>query len=178
MSKAFSARPFARFTNRRQAYILLLLGVIFLIAAVIVHLILRISPFTYPLGILLLGVGLLIAMVFNPRRLAVITWITIFMGLEIFLLYKNLIAGSQTLSTFVLAIGLGLLGVALMGKREDVKAGAISPAILVILIGVVEYLLAAHQLPSFFVPFFLSLWLPAVGLLLFGLYYLATVGRG
>ena len=67
-----------------------IVGVIFLIAAVVVHLVLRISPFTYPLGILLLGVGLLIAMVFNPRRLAVITWLALFLGLEVFLLYKNL----------------------------------------------------------------------------------------
>ena len=177
MSKASSARQFARSVNRRQAYILLLLGVIFLIAAVIVHLVLRISPFTYPAGILLLGVGLLIALIFNPRRLAVITWLALFLGLEVFLLYKNKIPGSQTLSTFILAIGLALLAIALMGKRGFVKAGATSYAIIIILAGVVEYLLAAHQLPSFAVPFILSLWLPAIGLLLFGLYYLATVGR-
>lgn len=177
MAKSFSTRQFARSRNRRQAYVLLLLGILFLIAAVIVHLVLRVSPFTYPLGIVLLGVGFFIAMLFNPYRLAVITWLALPLGLEIYLLYKNIIPGRQTLSSFILAIGLALLAIALMGKRGYVKAGAISPAIIVIAAGVIEYFLFANTLPSLIVLFFLSLWLPAAGLLLFGLYYLATVSR-
>src|SRR5579884_3287962 len=138
MAKALRERPFARARNRRQAYVLLALGVLFLIAAITVHLVLHISPFTYPLGIFL--------------------------------------PGRQTLPTFILAIGLALLGIAIMGKRGYVRAGALSPAILVLITGIVEYFLFANQLPSFVVPFLLSLWVPAIGLLLFGLYYLATVG--
>jgi hypothetical protein len=177
MAKSLRERPFVRARNRQQAYVLLILGGLFLIAAAIFHLVLRISPFTYPLGIFLLGVGLLIAMFFNPYRLAVVTWLALFIGLEVFLLYKNIIPGRQTLPTFILAIGLGLLGIAIMGKRGYVRAGAISPAIIVIGVSIVEYLLFANKLPPFAVPFFLSLWVPAVGLLLFGLYYLATVSR-
>ncbi len=176
MAKALRERPFARARNRRQAYVLLALGVLFLIAAITVHLVLHISPFTYPLGIFLLGIGLLIAMFFNPHRLAVVTWMALFIGLEVFLLYKNILPGRQTLPTFILAIGLALLGIAIMGKRGYVRAGALSPAILVLITGIVEYFLFANQLPSFVVPFLLSLWVPAIGLLLFGLYYLATVG--
>ncbi|HLI08029.1 MAG TPA: hypothetical protein VKV40_15785 [Ktedonobacteraceae bacterium] len=176
MAKALRELPFARARNRRQAYVLLALGVLFLIAAIIVHLVLRISPFTDPLGIFLLGIGLLIAMLFNPRRLAVVTWMALFIGLEVFLLYKNIIPGRQTLPTFILAIGLALLGIALMGKRGYVRAGAISSAIMVLAVGVVEYFLFANELPSFVVSFLLSLWTPTAGLLLFGLYYLTTVG--
>lgn len=177
MAKSLRERPFMRARNRQQAYVLLLLGLLFLVAAVIVHFVLRISPFTYPLGIFLLGVGLLIAMFFNPYRLAVITWMALFIGLEVFLLYKNIVPGRQTLPTFIFAIGLALLAIALMGKRGYVRAGALSSAIMILGVGIVEYFLFANELPSFAVPFLLSLWVPTIGLLLFGLYYLATVGR-
>jgi len=53
-----------------------------------------------------------------------------------------------------------------------VKAGAVTPGLLVIIVGILEYLLAAGLTPSIFIPFMLSLWLPGFGLLALGLVYL------
>ncbi len=185
MPTAMATRPRR---NRLQAYVLLILGVISLIVAQFLNL----HPFTYPIGILVFGVGLLIAFFFNPRHLAVASWMILFMGIEIFLLFKNLIPGNQTLSTFVLAIAAGLLVVNILGRLGFVGKAAISPVIFVIIFGLLEYALSAHQLtvsytsiglnslsadpslPTDALNFLLSLWLPGIGLILFGLYYLVV----
>jgi hypothetical protein len=61
-----------------------------------------------------------------------------------------------------------------MARRDYVQAGAVTPGLLVIIVGILEYLLAAGLTPSIFVPFMLSLWLPGFGLLAVGLLYLAA----
>jgi hypothetical protein len=61
-----------------------------------------------------------------------------------------------------------------MGRRGYVKAGAVSPGLIVLLVGVIEVLLIANRTPSNFVPFMLSLWLPAIGLLVLGAIYLVV----
>lgn len=183
---SIAARPRRK---RLQAYVLLILGIISLIAAQVLHL----NPFAYPIGILVFGVGLLIAFFFNPRHLAVASWMLVFIGLEIYLLFKNVIPGNQTLSTFVFAIGLGLLTVMILSRLGFVGKGAISPVIFVLIFGILEYLLAARLLTTSFASlgfsglinadsalptnafnFLLSLWLPGIGLILFGLYYLVV----
>ncbi|MBA2679198.1 MAG: hypothetical protein H0U76_12470 [Ktedonobacteraceae bacterium] len=176
MVKSFSVRATARAQNRRQAYALLVMGVLFLVAAWLVHLVLSVRPGSYPLGVLLLGVGMLVAAMLNPRRLLVAAWLTTMLGIAVFLAFKGLIPGNQVLAAYILAIGLGLLGIAWAGRRGYVGAGAVTPGILVVIVGAIEYLLAQGLTPTQFIPFMLSLWLPGAGLLIIGLAYLLTAG--
>lgn len=192
MVNTVSARARATSRNRLQAVVLIALGVICLLAAWLLspqrfnfaryvdfaHFPFYPSPYRYPIGLLVFGIGLLIAFLFNPRRLAAMTWMILLMGIEIYLVFTNMIHANQILSTFVLAIGLGLVGVAIMGKLGFVGKGAFSPAIFVIIAGILEYLLAANMLPGFWVSFILSLWLPGFGLLVFGIVYLIASGMG
>ncbi len=192
MSSNISLGDARQTQNRRQAYVLIILGAICLLTAWLLspdrfnfaryvdfaHFPFYPDPFRYPIGLLAFGIGFLIALFFNPRRLAVLTWMVLLMGIEIYLVFTNMIPGSQVLSTFVLAIGLGLIGVAIMGRLGFVGKGAVAPGIFVIIVGILEYLLAAHMLPGFWVSFILTLWLPGFGLLLFGIFYLITSGLG
>ena len=162
-------------TNRiRQTYTLIGLGVVFILAA----LILRLNSYQYPLGVLLLGVGLLVGAFLYPPRLMIAGWLVTPLGLAVFLTFKHLIPGNEVLAFFILALGVGLLAIALVGRRGYVGKGAVSPAILVLLVGLVEFLLARNLTPSGFISFMLSLWLPGIGLIIIGLIYLLTNGRG
>ena len=173
MSKMFSMRVINRANKLRQAYVLLLLGVVFLVLAWLLH------PTTgdYPVGVLLFGVGMLIASLLNPYRLVSASMLVTLLGLATFLTFKHLIPGNQILAYYILAIGLALLGIALMARRCYVGAGAVTPGLLVVIAGILEYLLAAGDTPTNFVPFMLSLWLPGIGLLVLGLVYLLISGR-
>ena len=84
---------------------------------------------------------------------------------------------SQVLTAHILAIGLGLLGIAWMARRGYISAGALTPALFVLGVGVTEYLQAAHFTPATLVPFALSLWLPGFGLFVLGLFSLVTRER-
>jgi len=64
-----------------------------------------------------------------------------------------------------------------MTRRRFIGSAAITPSLLVLLIGILESLLAANLTPHNFVPFMLSLWLPGIGLFVLGLIYLFTSGR-
>ncbi len=161
-------------TNRiRQTYTLLGLGVASLLAA----LILRLNPYDYPIGVLIFGIGLLIGSFLYPPRLMIAGWLVTPLGLAVFLTFKHIIPGGQILAFFILAIGVGLLGIAVAARRGYVGKGALSPAIIVLVVGIVELLLARGLTPSGFIPFMLSLWLPSIGLLVVGLAYLLTNGR-
>lgn len=173
-SKRFSLRAANRSNKLRQAYVLLILGVIFLLGALLLHP----DIHTYPLGVLLLGAGMLLAAFFNPYRLMAAGWLTTLLGLAAFLFFSGHLAGNVVFPVYIIAIGLGLLAIALMGRRGYIGAGAITPGLLVAGVGIVEYLLATGQTPSGFLNFMLSLWLPGIGLLLLGLIYLVMVGRG
>ena len=110
--------------DRLQAYALLLLGVVFLVLAWVLH------PNTgeYPVGVLLLGLGVLLATVINPFRLVSASFLVTCLGLAVYLAFKHLIPGNQILSSYILAIGLALLGIALMARRRGyVKAGSVTP---------------------------------------------------
>jgi hypothetical protein len=165
-----------RTKNLRQVFVLLLLGVICLLAAWL----LRPSTSVYPVGVLALGVGMLVAAIFNPYRLLVAGWFTMLLGIAIFLVFSHHIPGSQVFSAYTIAMGLGLLGIAIMGRQGYVGAGAVTPGLLVLVVGIVESLLVANLTPHDFVPFMLSLWLPGIGLVVLGLVYLVAslVGNG
>ena len=174
MSRKFSS-PSANYARGPlQAYLLLLLGVVVMLLAWIIHP----STDTYPVGILLFGIGTLIASALNPFRLVSAGLLLTFLGFAVFLAFKHLIPGNQILSYYILAIGLALLLIAMMARRGFIKAGAVTPALLVIIVGILEYLLAAGFTPPSFIPFMLSLWFPGVGLFVLGLIYLATNWRG
>ena len=169
MQQPFSA---SRHVNiRRQAYALLLLGIVFLIVARLGML----NP--YSLGVLLLGLGILGVAPFNPRRFVSAGWLMASLGVATFLMFRHSIPDSQVLTAHLLAIGLGLLGIAWMARRGYIRAGALTPGFFVVGIGVIEYLQAVHLMPSTVVSFALSLWLPGFGLFVLGLVSLAASGR-
>ena len=155
----------------RQAYVLLLSGVVFLGMAWWGML------DSSSLGVLLFGLAMLGAALFNPRRLLSIGWLTTSLGVATFLMSRHAIPDSQILTAHLLAIGMGVLGIAWIARRGYVAAGALTPGIFVVGVGVTEYLQAAHLTPPTLFPFVLSLWLPGYGLLALGLLFLATSGR-
>jgi hypothetical protein len=169
MQQPFSAG--SRANNRRQAYALLLLGVIFLIIAWLGIL----NP--YSLGVLLFGLGILGVAPLNPRRFLSAGWLMASLGVATFLMFRHSIPDSQVLTAHLLALGLGLLGIAWMARRGYIRAGALTPGFFVVGVGVIEYLQAVHLIPSTVVPLALSLWLPGFGLFALGLFSLAACGR-
>jgi hypothetical protein len=173
MRKRLSILATTHTHNVQQAYLLILLGIVFLLAASLLNL----NPYTYPLGVFLFGAGMLVAWLFNPSRLGAASWLTTLLGIAVFLAFKRLIPGSQVLAIYILAIGLGLLAIAFMARQGYIHAGAITPSLIVIAVGVIEYMLATNSTPSNFIPFMLSLWLPGIGLLVLGVIYLLTSGR-
>ena len=158
-------------SNRRQAYAMLLLGVVFLIIAWMGFL----NP--YALGVLLFGLGMLGVTPLNPRRFLPVGWLTTMLGVAAFLMFRQYIPNSQIMSAHILAIGLGLLGIAWMAHRGYIGTGALTPGLFVVGLGTVEFLQAAHLTPTTLLPFALSLWLPGFGLFVLGLFSLVTSGR-
>lgn len=171
MQWPFSVPAGNRANNRRQAYALLLLGVVFLAIAWLGIL----NP--YPLGVLLFGLGMLGVAPLNPRRFLSIGWLMTSLGVATFLMFRHSIPGSQFLTTHLLAIGLGLLGIAWMARRGHISTGSLTPGLFVVGVGVTEYLQATHLTPSPLLPFALSLWFPGFGLFVLGLVSLAASGR-
>lgn len=171
MQHLFSLPASSRINNRQQAYVLLLLGVVFLAGAWLGLL------NSYPVGELFFGLGMLAAAPLNTHRFLAVGWLTTLIGLAGFLVFGHALPGGQILSAHVLAIGLGLLGIEWMARRSYLSAAALTPSLLVIGVGVVEYLQAAHLTPAHFLSFALSLWLPGYGLLVLGLACLALSGR-
>ena len=155
-----------RTNNRRQSYVLLLLGSMLLIGASLSFLA------GYPLGEVSFGLGLLIAAPLNTQRILAVGWLVTVIGLAGALVFGHRIAGNQLLAAHVLAIGVGLLGIRWMAHRGYVNGGALAPNLLIVAVGVVEYLQAAQLTPAHFLSFALSLWFPGFGLVLLGLFFL------
>ncbi len=172
MAKIVVTPTVSQTNNRRQAYVLLVLGILFLLFAWI----LQLNSFAYPLGLLLFGVGMLIGAFFNPYRLMIGGILVTLIGASIFLAFKNTIIPDAG-NSIVLAIGLGMVGIALAARRGYITAGALTPAIIVLLVGLVEYGPTGRYLPSLAAPFILSLWFPGIGLLILGLMYLLVDSR-
>ncbi|HLX39544.1 MAG TPA: hypothetical protein VKR42_03390 [Ktedonobacteraceae bacterium] len=176
MDRSFSGLRTTHVKNLRQAYVLLILGVVTLLAAWLIHP----DIANYPIGPLALGIGFCIAATFNPYRLAVVSWFALFLGIYVFLEFKRNFVhfnGGEAFSALIIALGLGLLGIVVMARRGYVGIGAIAPAIIVLGVGILEYLLAANLAPANTLSFILSLWFAAYGLLLFGIFYLLTSRR-
>src|SRR2546427_1774273 len=149
MAKRLSLRAANRSAQFRQAYVLIILGGVSLMLA----LLLRPDTGRYPVGVLVLGGGMLVAAFFNPYRLIVAGWLTTLLGLAVFLVFKGYIGGGVAFPIYIIAIGLALLVIAIMARRGYVRAGAITPGLLVTGVGVIEYLLVTNRLPDQFLPF-------------------------
>ncbi|GCE16974.1 hypothetical protein [Dictyobacter kobayashii] len=156
--------------QRRQAYTLFLLGIIFLLGAWLV----QPSPAKYPVGVLLLGVGMLIAALINPGRLVIASCLTTAIGIAVYFTFTGQLPGNLVFPVYILALGIGLLPIAFAARRGYVGRGALSPAIIIMGVGIIEILLAKHLTPAGFIPFMLSLWLPGLGLLILGVIYFLT----
>src|SRR5258708_12547819 len=105
-----------------------------------------------------------------------------FVGIGGFLCYKHISPGNQVFSVYIIAMALGLLGIALMVRRGYIGAGAVTPGLIVLAVGIIEYLLVGvysigSLTPGRFVSFMLSLWLPGIALTVLGLIYLFTGAR-
>ncbi|MEO7018625.1 MAG: hypothetical protein ABI234_00555 [Ktedonobacteraceae bacterium] len=159
-----------RTRNLRQAYALLLLGAVCLLLAWLWHP----ATGTYPLGVLVLGLGMSIATLLNPHRLAAASCLLAPLGLAVFLFFNHTIPGNQVFPAYIIALGLGLLACALLARHGYIGQGPVTPGLIVLGVGVVEYLLIGNYLPHNFVPFMLSFWLPGIGLLLLGMLYLVA----
>ncbi|MGH2510629.1 MAG: hypothetical protein ACRDHZ_24920, partial [Ktedonobacteraceae bacterium] len=124
MTKNVSLRATTRARDLQQAGALLIQGVICLLLAWLWH------PSTgiYPLGVLVLGIGMTIATLMNPYRLAAASWLVAPIGLAVFLAFKHVLPGSQVFPVYIIAIGLGLLGCALMARRGYIGTGPVTPA--------------------------------------------------
>ena len=171
MQHSFSIPAGNRINSRRQAYVLLLLGVVFLALAWLGML------NSYSMGVLLFGLGMLGGAALNPRHFLSAGWLTTSLGVATFLMFRHYIPDNQTLTGHLLAIGVGLLGIAWMVRRGYISAGPLTPGFFVVGVGVTEYLQVLHLIPSTVVPFALSLWLPGFGLFALGLVCLMTSGR-
>lgn len=167
MQKTEYVRVVRQTRNRRQAGVLLLFGVICLLLAWLLH------P-DYPIGVLVFGLGMLLSLTLNPYRLGIAACLTTALGVAVYLVFRGL---APVLPAYILALGVGLLGIALLGRRGYVGKGALSPSIIVIGVGIIEYLLTKNLTPAGFIPFMLSLWLPGIGLLVLGLLYWLTSAR-
>jgi hypothetical protein len=150
--------------NLRQAYALLILGAGCLLLAWFWHP----STATYPLGILVLGLGISVAALLNPSRLAPASCMLAPLGLAVFFAFNHTLPGNQVFPVYIIALGIGLLACALLARRGYIGRGAVTPGLLVLGVGVIEYLLLGGHTPSNFVPFMLSFWLPGIGLLVLG----------
>lgn len=173
MSMKFSGFAITRARNLRQAYLILVLGIICLLLAWLVH------PSTndYPLGVLVLGIALLIGGLLNPYKLLIGGWLGTLVGLAVFLFFSHRIPGNQAFPAYIVAIGAALMIIGVLGRRGYVKAGAISPGLIVLGIGIVEVLLVANRTPPGFLSFVLSFWFPGIVLIVAGLFYLVMSGR-
>ncbi|HLG65380.1 MAG TPA: hypothetical protein VKY19_25845 [Ktedonosporobacter sp.] len=153
----------ARSRNALQSYILLALGVICLLGA----LFLRLDSRAYPIGLFLFGFGLLIAALVSPRHLIISGVFFTCVGAAFFLGFRKIVPFDNSL--LIMAISLALLGIALMARKGYVGAGALTPGLFVLLVGIIQY--PVWKLGPRLAPFVLSLWFPGIALLVIGLAY-------
>src|SRR5258708_37387728 len=136
MSRKNAALSSKRTNSCLQAFLLLLLCVLCVLAAWLLHP----NPYAYPVGILVLGLGMLLAAALNPYRLVIGGILTTLIGMVVFLSFKPVIPvlRGHDLVTFLLAIGLALLGIALMARRGYIGAGAVAPGLIVVAVAIIE----------------------------------------
>ena len=170
MSAAVSQRFRLHDRDALQSYLLLGLGAICLLGALFLQLDYRV----YPVGLFLFGLGLLIAAAINPSQLIIAGLFFTFVGAAFLLGLKQLIPFDNAL--LIIAISLALIGIALAARKGHVTAGALTPGIFTLLVGIIQY--PPFGIGPLIAPFVLSLWFPGIALLVFGLVYWFVSMRG
>ena len=178
MSTKIFPRTSPKNTMYLQAYVLLVLGIVCLLAALLIHP----STSDFPAGVMIFGLCMLIACIVNPYRLVIASFLTTALGIAVYLFFKHLIPGNEVFPEYIIAMGIGLIGIALMARRGYVGAGALTPGIFVLGVGIIEYwLINGYSIgsltPERFITFMLSFWLPGIGLTILGLTYLLISTR-
>ena len=102
MSAKVSPRHSSKNNRYLQAYVLLILGFLCLLAALLLHP----STIGYPIGVLVFGTGMLIACVINPYRLVIASFLTTALGIAVFLFFKHLIPGNEVFPEYIIAISI------------------------------------------------------------------------
>ena len=126
MQHLFSIHASAHSNNYIQAYVLLLLGFVFLTLA-------WLGMFhSFSLGVALFGLGMLAIELLNPRRFLSAGWLMASLGVAILLVFLHSIPESLVLTAHFLAIGLGLLGIAWMARRGYIRTGALTQGFFVV----------------------------------------------
>ncbi|HYX51282.1 MAG TPA: hypothetical protein VE843_16160, partial [Ktedonobacteraceae bacterium] len=133
MSTNTIPRMSSKNTPYLQAYVLLILGFVCLVVALLIHP----STSEYPVGVMIFGFGMLIACIINPYKLVIASFLTTALGLAVYLFFKHLIPGNEVFPEYIIAMGIGLIGIALMARRGYVGAGALTPGIFVLGVGIV-----------------------------------------
>jgi hypothetical protein len=172
MSNTFFTKISGNSRDRLQAYILLGFGLIFMLGALFLHP----SPFAVPIGLLFFGLGILLSAIFNPARLTIAGVIFTLIGAVIFIAFKPIIPYDSGLA--VIASGLALITIAFLTRRGYIGKGAVTPGILILLVGLLLYQPTGREASKFLAPFILSLWFPGVMLFLIGLiYYVQSIRK-
>jgi hypothetical protein len=114
--------------------------------------------------------------------LVIASFLTTALGIAVYLFFKHLIPGNEVFPEYIVAIGIGLIGIAFMARRGYFGRGAATPGILVLGVDLIEYwLISGYPIgiltPERFITFMLSLWLPWIGLTLLGMIYLVASMR-
>src|SRR5262245_37434036 len=149
MSQAASTRKPPR--SMLQAAVLLGFGMFFLLGALFLHL----NPLKNPIGLFCFGLGILLSTVCNPSRLAIAGVFFTLVGASIFLAYQPLLPYDNAL--VVIAIGAAWLIIAYLSRRGYVGAGAVTPGLLVLLVGLLLYPPTGRTASRLLAPFLLSL---------------------
>jgi hypothetical protein len=118
----------------------------------------------------------------SKNRVYLQAYALLILGIAVFLFFKHLIPGNEVFPEYIIAIGIALIGIAFMARRGYVGAGAVTPGILVLGVGLIEYwLISGYSIGSLttdrFITFMLSFWLPSIGLLILGVIYLLVSMR-
>ncbi len=148
-----------------QASALLIFGLLFLLGAIFFP----VQPLKVPVGLFCFGLGILLSTVFNPSRLVIAGVLFTLIGAAIFLAYKPILPYDNAL--VVIAVGMALCILSFLTRRGYVGAGAITPGLVVLLVGLLLYPPTGGTASRFLAPFLLSLWFPGILLLLLGVIY-------
>ena len=87
---------------------------------------------------MIFGLGMLIACIVNPYRLVIASFMTTASGVAVYLFFKHLIPGNEVFPEYIIAIAIGLIGIALMACAVMLGRATFTPGIFVSGVGIIE----------------------------------------